>query len=245
MDTDQVIYGAGSLWGVDANGVPVKFGTLQDVTVDFSRSLSYLRGKNEYPVKQKTKESKIAFKAKVGMINGAMLNALYFNGTLSTGRERLVDGEAATIPSATAYTVVVANGANFLADMGISYADGSGRLEQVSAGNEAAGAYSVDASTGTYTFDATDAGKNILIDYTWTDTTGHTIAVDNKTTGVVPVFTCYLRDTNDEGEFGMKVFSCTSSKLAIATKMGDFAIPEFDFEAADNGGGHVFEMYTE
>lgn len=37
----------------------------------------------------------------------------------------------------------------------------------------------------------------------------------------------------------LKLLSCTSSKLSIATKLDDYAVPEFDFEALANAAGSI------
>ena len=246
MDDDQVIFGAGDCWGVDANGNSVKFGLLQDIAPDFSFTVKELRGKTLFPSEVRRTEGKITLKAKTGKFNGALLNQLFFNGAITTGRERMVVGEAAMVPaSAGPYTIVVANAANYLIDLGVWYADTGVKLDKVAAAAEVLGKYSVDVATGTYTFDATDAEADVLIDYTWTDATGNTIAVTNDIAGVTPEFVVYLRDSDDQGEFGIKLYACTSSKLSIATKLGDFAIPEFEFMALANSAGKVADIFTE
>ena len=39
----------------------------------------------------------------------------------------------------------------------------------------------------------------------------------------------------------MKLFNCVSTKLAFATKLEDFVIPELDFEIFANASGNVLQ----
>ncbi len=243
---DQAVFGSGDLFGVgsDVLATPYKFGTLEDVALDHSFTTKQQRGKKLYARRTGYSDAKMTGKAKFGTLNGRMINALYFGGTVETGRERLSADEAGTVPSAVAYTIVVANGANFSRDLGVCYADGTPFLK-VAAGSEAAGAYSVAVATGTYTFDATDAGKAVLISYTWTDVTGSTVKLSNPTANIAKTFEVVLSETDSDGEFGVRLYACVSNKLALATKKGDFMVPEFDFEVQENAAGEIGEMFFE
>ena len=148
------------------------------------------------------------------------------------------------MPSATAYTVTVTNSANFVADQGVVYASSGLPLEQVAAGSEATGKYSVAA--GVYTFDSTDASAAVLISYTYTDSTaGQTIAFGNPLQGVQPTFSLIVsRGYNQTGD-RFKLHKCISSKLTLPTKMADFAISELDFEAFADASGNTITAYTD
>ena len=84
----QFFFGAGTLYGLDNSTptpTPVKFGTLQDVSVEFSADVKELYGANQFPVHIGRGKNKITCKAKLGQIQGAMLNALYFGLPQSRG----------------------------------------------------------------------------------------------------------------------------------------------------------------
>ena len=245
--TEQSFFGSASLYGIanDALATPTKFWTLQDVSVEFSMTQKDLRGGKLFAEKTANSEAKITGKAKMGRINPVLFNNLYFNGSLLMGRERMVEGENGTIPANAPYSVVVANGAHFKADHGVFDAATGNQFEKVGAA-PATGQYMVDAATGTYTFSAADTGKKVLLDYSWQDAaTGRTLSVTNQLAGLSPTFMAVLREVNDDGEVGMKLYACTSSKLSLATKLGDFMIPEFDFTAKANPAGQVFDLMTE
>lgn len=247
MYTEQVFYNSGELWaiGSDVNLTPAPFGTLQDVTLDFSYTEKELRGQNLFPEEVAQSEAKITGKAKFGRIDLALFNAQYFNGTLAAGSLKVSYQEAATVPASPGpYTVVVANAATYKDDLGVQYAANPfQRMEKV-ASTPAAGQYSVNTATGTYTFAAADAGTPLLISYSYAVAgSGHTVTVTNQLAGQAPYFSVLLRNTYKGNEAGLKLYRCTSSKLSLATKLGDFMIPEFDFTALADSSGNVLSFW--
>jgi len=245
---EQAIFGSGRLYGVggDTLSTPTEFGTLQDVSIDFSLTKKELRGQNLFPEKIGRAEAKITGKAKMGRINPVLFKQLFFDfGTMATGRELLAAGEAASVPAATPFTVVASNGANFKTDLGVKDANTGAVFEKVAAGSEVQGAYSVDPSTGTYTFSTDDQGRAVLISYTYSDTSGHTLSVGNTLAGVASTFQIIVWNEDDGGKHGIRLYACSSDKLAFATKKGDFNIPELDFAAQADPAGKVFDEWFE
>ena len=154
----QFFFGAGTLYGLDNSTptpTPVKFGTLQDVSVEFSADVKELYGANQFPAHIGRGENRMACKAKLGQIQGAMLNVLFFGLPKNTGELLQALGEAAQgIPAASPYTVHVANAAAFAQDLGVVYTATGAPLTQV-ASAPTVGQYSVGAG-GVYTFAAAD-----------------------------------------------------------------------------------------
>jgi hypothetical protein len=175
-----------------------------------------------------------------------LFNDLFFGASIAAGRVRNVEGEGGTIPAAAGpYTILVANSAKFGVDHGVIDAAMGNAYEKVNAA-PATGQYMVDLATGTYTFAAADTGRKVLIDYSWLDAaSGRTLSVTNQLAGLSPTFQIVLREVNEDGEVGMKLYACSSSKLSLATKLGDYMIPEFDFTAKANAAGQVFDLMTE
>ena len=77
--------------------------------------------------------------------------------------------EPHTVPASGPYTITVKNAKTGFAivDMGVTYANGT-TLTAVSGTPTAAGQYSVNTTTGVYTFDSADAGQNVIANYAWT-----------------------------------------------------------------------------
>lgn len=238
-----VKFGTGSLYGVNtaANSTPVQFGGLQDVSVDGSGEVKELYGKYQFPIAVARGTMKLTGKAKFAQISGQLYNSLFFGATLSTGQLLGVDGEAASVPaSAGPYTVVVANGATFKTDYGVTYAATGLAFERVAAGSEATGKYSVDETTGTYTFDSTDANAAVLISYSYQNATaGVTIAIANQLQGSSPFFKVRFNTTYDGKQAYYEYSRCVSSKFTMASKMSDWNIDEFDFSCFADSSGNV------
>jgi len=152
----SLAFGAGVLIGTPAGGSPLQFGTLQDVSVDFSFSVKQLMGQFQFPVAVARGAGKISGKAKFANIDGPTLNQIFFGNALATGQKLWSYNEGATVPAASPYTATVANAGSFDENLGVAYASSGLQLTQV-ATSPAQGQYSVAA--GVYTFNSADSGK--------------------------------------------------------------------------------------
>jgi hypothetical protein len=242
----QFFFGAGALYGLNNSTptpTPVKFGTLQDVSVEFSADVKELYGANQFPAHIGRGKNKITCKAKLGQIHGAMFNSLFFGLSMAVGELLSAQKEAASIPASGAYTVTVANHANFAQDLGVVYAATGNPFTQV-ASAPTLGQYSVNEATGIYTLAAADEGVAVLIDYLYTSAaTGGTIALTNQPMGLAPTFKAVLTGvTNSNGVMTTMTLilnSCISSKLTLPTKNEDHLIVEFDFSAMADANDNV------
>jgi hypothetical protein len=229
----QFSFGSGSLWGINtaANSTPQEFGALQDVTLDFSFNLKELRGQYQFPLAVARGGGKITGKAKFANIDVLLYNSLFFGETSTVTATYTALKEAKSVPSATAYTVTVSNASTGIINLGVTYATTGMRLTQV-ASAPAATQYSVNTTTGVYTFSSADASMAVLIDYTYTAPAGGiNIPITNHLMGAAPNFSIRLSEIYRGQSLMVTLNSCVSNKLAMATKLEDFTIPELDFEA--------------
>lgn len=225
--------------------VAVNIGYAQELSLDFSGSTKELFGQNQYPLVAARSTIKATGKIKAATISGIAWNNVFFGGTLTPaqGFAWVID-EAATVPSpAGPYTITVAGSATFDADLGVRYTATGLPLQRVNSVS-AAGQYSVAA--GVYTFNSTDAAAAVLITYTKTVTTAtiQKTILTNQPIGTTPTFQMdYYNNLNQPGStpFAVRLFACIASKLSIAFKLEDFAMPEFDFSLFANSSGQVFE----
>ncbi len=238
MSTDSFYFGSGSIWGQTASGLPVRFGTVQGITADFSTSQKELYGQNIYPEKVATASGKITGKIKSAKVDGNLWNALFFGGSGATGSLMIADAEAHSVPAATTYTVTVTNSTKFVQDLGVRYAATGYPLQQV-ASSPTVGQYSVAA--GVYTFAAADASAAVLIDYTYTSVTGAQYTVTNQLQGTTPTFQLIAQQGLSGQYDNMLLYACVSTKLSMASKMGDWNVPEIDFSAFANAAGNVVQ----
>ena len=229
----QYGFGSGSLFGIPsiANPTPVQFGGLQDVSVDFSFSAKELRGQYQFPIAIARGSGKISWKAKAARINGAALNNLFFNGANAAGLQTSQISESGTVAGTT---ITVANSATWLTDLGVVNGSTGVTYQRVASGPVAGISYSVAA--GVYTFAAGDVGVAMLISYIYTTAgTGNKTTITNQLMGNQSTFQMVLGETFNSKQFTLTLNACIANKWAVASKLEDFWIPEWDGEAyADN-----------
>ncbi len=232
------LFGSGQLFGKRtdvANPTPVQFGTMQDVQVDFDRTLKELYGQYQYPEAIGAAMVKISGKAKFAKINGQVMTNLFFSDTLGTGMRQFTPlGEAHPIP-ATPFQVTVTNAADFLSDFGVYFTATGVQLTRV-ASSPTTGQYAVNESTGVYTFAAADTLLAVTIYYEYEVATGKSITITNQLQGTAPTFQCILRNSYPAGSAAEKsatlqLNACIAGKLSMPMKQGDFTIVEMDFQA--------------
>ena len=249
-------FGSGYLFGTRtdiATQTPQIFGTLQDVSVEFSATDKQLFGQSQYPVLVARGQAKIACKAKMGSISANMFNSLFFGGTLATGSTAIAIAESGTLATSA---ITVSNAANFVADEGVFYIAGASAglpmVKVASGATPTVGQYKVAA--GVYTFSSTDqtaqtalgAVPMVSISYTYSvAATGQKLTLTNPQVGSNPVFSAALY-TQANTPSGLKTAvlnlrACVASKLSMATKIEDFTIPELDFSAFADSTNTVFD----
>lgn len=231
----QVGFSAGAMWGrrTDvANVSPDQFGLLQDVSVDFDFTTKQLYGEYQFPAVIARGQAKVTGKARFARIFGALYADLMFGETVATGGIMAIENEAGTIPGVSTYTVTVANSATWSDDLGVYYAATGLRLKQVASG-PTTGQYSV--ASGVYTFAAADANLGVLISYLYAPVTGTKFTINNHFMGITPTFKCTLfnqgQTQNTTNPRTLVLNACLGNKLSFPTKIDDFQITEFDFEA--------------
>jgi hypothetical protein len=73
-----------------------------------------------------------------------------------------------------------------------------------------------------------------------------TLAVVNTQIGTTPTFQLdYYTNLNQPAKkpFIVRVFGCIAAKIALAAKLEDFIMPEFDFGLFANNSGQVVNLY--
>jgi hypothetical protein len=239
----QYAFGVGALIGLrtDAvNATPAQFGTLQQVQLDMSFTIKELMGQFQAPAALARGALKITGKAKAARITAANFNNIFFGQTLATGNTLTQVNETQAVPGVAPYTVNVANKTTFVADLGVAYA-ATGIMLAPTSGAPSAGQYSV--SGGTYTFSAGDASVNLFITYSYTATSGTSLALTNMLMGSQPTFKLILNEQYQGKLLNLQLNAVVSPKLSLQFKNEDFMIPEFDFAAAADAGGNIGNVW--
>lgn len=246
----QFGFGSGVLWGTpltDANGAsianptPIQLGVMQDMSLDISFDTKMLYGQNQFPVAVGRGKGKMAGKAKLAQLNGAMMNSLVFGQTVTSGiLSDVYDVTGSVIPS-TPFTITptVPSSGTWSADLGVKNANGVPMTRVAS--SPATGQYSVSA--GVYTFAAADTGLTVFISfqYTASSTSAKKSTVLNLPMGYAPTFRADIFVPYAGKSLIFTIPQCLSSKFGLVTKQDDFLIPELDFEGfADSAGNAIY-----
>lgn len=248
-------FGIGGMYGNPVGGnlgtpsFPQRFGTIQDVNVEFNQKLVPLRGQFKGPDDVAPSDMDIKGKGAFAALEVEIYNALFFADTIAGGLKTIpvtngVDGEPHTLSG----TTQVVNNTPILTDLGVRYA-GGGYLQAVASG-PTQGQYSVVLSTGTYTFNALDTGAALIFSYTYAVASGgtpgtlnkRTLTVTNHVQGYGPIFELYLMDPY-QGTNGLHLFQCRASKMSAPHKRDNYVISDFEFESYPNAAGNWFEWF--
>lgn len=237
-------FGSGTLIGVRtdiANSTPAVFGVVQDVEVGFDFSLKELIGQYQAPVAIARGALKITGKAKMARIYSQTYNSLFFGQTLAAGAILQAVNEPASIPG-TPYQVTVANSSGFQKDLGVFFAATGVQLTRV-ASSPASGQYSVNESTGQYTFAAADTALSVLINYSYSTNTGaNKITLANQLMGAGPTFRINLAETYNSKVLNIQLNACVAGKLSFPFKNQDWTISDFEFQALADSAGEIGTM---
>jgi hypothetical protein len=222
-------------------------GYIQEFTLDFAGTIKELFGQNQFPLVAARGTIKATGKFKAAVISGLAWNNCFFGNTFTAGNVNWAIGESHAIPT-TPFQVTIAppGGGAFNLDLGVTY-QATGLPLQRAATASAAGIYAVNEATGIYTFNTADSGLTALFTYAYTQAAvGQTLNVINSPIGTTPTFQLdYYTNLNQPASkpFIVRVFSCVAAKIALASKLEDYIMPDFDFSFFANNSGQVANLY--
>lgn len=240
----QYVFGTGQLFATPVGGgAPLRFGALQDVSVDFNGDIKQLFGQYQYALDTARGKTKIEWKASTGNIDVEAFNQLFFGETVDAGNQlKQVINEAASVP-ATPFEVTVAHAADFVMDLGVYSATTGLPLQQVPSG-PTTGQYSVSAA-GVYTFAAADTLDPMLFNYLWEEAgVGGSIDLSNQLMGTTPKFQLVLSQIYDSKTFTLLLYSNVAEKLSLPLKQDDYLIAEMSGQAMADAANRVARITT-
>lgn len=240
-------FGIGHIWvtpngGLQApNASGVELNTIQDFSVDFSGKGVELRGQFLYPVDARVADINAKGKFKVGEWSLEQLNTLFFGGTIATtGNDIPTADEPHTIPSSGPYTVQVTNFTGFVQPLTVAYASDLSNLDEVLS-LTAPGQYTVNVSTGTFTFfGGADAGVAVVISYLSTGA-GASLTIPNNLQGQSPILGIAAINSADGNGILLPNVRVTGMK-PVELKMNAFAMCEVDFNVFCPPGASVGQL---
>jgi hypothetical protein len=237
----QSVFGVGYLYATPAgaNPTPMRFGALQDVSVDFSFDTKALYGSNQFALEQARGKGKIEIKAAIGRVDPNLFNNIFFGQTTSAGETLNSIDETGTIASGA---VSVANASNWTQDLGV-YNVTTGLYMNRVASSPSGNQYAV--AGGAYSFNTALNGDIVRISYVYNSaSTGTRLAFTNQPMGSSVIFSMTLAN-QFAGVGGRKSLFMTfpavqAGKLAMPLKLDDFTLTSLDMSAQDDGTGNVF-----
>lgn len=239
----QYVFGTGQLFATPVGGgAPLRFGALQDVSVDISGDIKMLYGQYQYPLDSARGKTKIEWKATSGNIDVQAFNTLFFGGNVEAGDELVQAFNEPGTVGATPYHITVTHSSDFVMDLGVYYASSGLPLKQVAA-SPTVGQYTVAA--GVYTFNATDTTVAMLMNYLWeSSTTGGSLVIGNQLMGTTPRFQLVLSQFYEGSSFTLILYSNVADKLSLPLKQDDYLIADMAGSAFANSANLVGRMTT-
>ncbi len=231
---------------VSGNVVPaVNVGYAQELHLDFAAAQKDLFGQNQFPLLSTRGTIKATGKIKAAVLSGIAWNNTFFGQTFTSGGYSWVINESAT-PAAGAYTA--AHTAGFV-DLGVTYQSSGLPLQRMGTGSTlpAGGGFYTVTNAGVYAVATPTDNVPLFFTYTYTPASpvGQSMIVTNQPLGFTPTFQLdYYTNVNQPAAkpFAVRLFSCIGSKLALATKLEDFVMPEIDFGFFANSAGQVIDF---
>ena len=249
ISAPQYAFGSGVMFGRRIGAAyptptPTRFGALQDCSIDMSFTNKQLYGQYQFPLALGRGTAKITGKAKFAQLNAQAFNDLFFGqSAVNAGSVVTVPGESAVI---TANIVTAAHNTTYLRDQGVVNATTGEVIQRVSSAPVGTANYSVNESTGVYTFNNSYNGSTVLISYQWTDTgNGSNIVIANQLLGSAPQFMITLTEVFNSNKLTLTLNACMSNKLTMSSKLEDFWVQDFDFEAYADGSNNLGTLSLE
>lgn len=244
----QGLFGPGILYLTRtdiANSTPVNVGFCNEFSYDLSGDTKDLNGQNQFPLLIARSTIKATGKIKAAAMSGQALNSLLIGGTWTVGTQYDIQTTASTPIPTTPFqiTPTVPSTGTFDTDLGVINAATFQPLTKVASG-PTAGQYSVNASTGVYTFSSADQGSGISVIITFaykftSGATGMSQIVQNQLIGTTPTFQLDYKTTLYGATYYVRFFNAVGTKWSMGHKITEFAMPEYDFGFFANAAQQV------
>lgn len=227
----------------DTNPTPTNIRILQSASVDMKATTKDLFGQNIFPVAVGRSQIKVSGKVKFADYQPRLIRDFIGganNSLMAAGQTLIVNGETGAVPGSSTYTIQVTNNATYVLDLGVNYTTTGIPFTRV-ASSPAAGQYSVNAATGTYTFASGDASAAVQISYTYTlSSAGSSVTMSNTAAGAAFTFKTVLGGSYNGLQTNFILNACIPQSLKMYdSKIGDFTMPELDFGAVVDSAGNL------
>lgn len=231
----QKVFGAGRFYGTLTATSPVPTPNpgivVQDISIDFKRDIKRLYGVNQLPVDVASGPLSVTGKVTMGGIAARLFNDLLIGGNMSTGQVPNIANETITITTGSTATAAAANGAGWMADLGVYGSTDGVPLAKVSTGSAVtADQYSV-STLGVFQFSSLAARTGLKASYLYSTSGGQQVAMVNQPMGKTGGFAAVATFLWSTEKATIQLNNCISSDFSMASKLDDYMKPSFGFEA--------------
>lgn len=249
----QTQFGPGLAWveriDVTGSGIgPRTLLALQGMGLDIDWTTKPLKGQYQMPIAIARSDQKITGKLSFAAFQARLISDIMLGVTPAAGQLVAAYAEAGTVPASSTYTVTPSNAANYADDLGVINAATGIPFNRVTTPT-VSGQYSVNLTTGVYTFSSADASVAVVLAYLWNNSaSGFKVSLTNQLAGVTPQFKLTFANPISPGPpggggqslpLGVRLNACTGSKFSMPSKVDDWMMQEFDFEAFGDSANNV------
>jgi len=231
-----------------ANPTPDYLGIAQSFDFSMKQEIKTLMGQFKVAVDAAGAELKISGKVKFARLQIGLMNDLLFGQTVTplAGKQISVVVNGLPEQHICATTVTVTNPvghATAIEDLGVFYASNGVQFARVLSG-PAVGQYSVNETTGTYTFNATDVGVNLSFFYEYQVATLNSVAIANTLMGSIPAFEIhyqhyYVNMAGIVNGLHLKLNACRGEGFDMPFKNTEFQVIDWSFVAFADTAGNI------
>jgi hypothetical protein len=242
----MIIFGPGTVTVTPANvsnPTPYNIGLAEEISYEESFTNRLLFGQNRRAIAVGAGTIKATGKIKAARWSLSALSWILYGTAPTTGQTTTAVAESQTVPAVSTYTITVANAATFSADQGVVYQANFKPLTRVASG-PTVGQYSVNTTTGVYTFGAADASAKVYITYNYTvASNSYSLLGGPQLIGPTVTFSLNITTTdptnNNVGT--LQIFNAVVEKWTFGNKLEDFNMPEIDYQAYANPAGQGYQ----
>lgn len=242
----QGLFGPGILYITRtdiANSTPVNVGFCQEFSYDLAYTTKELYGQNQFPLLVARGTAKATGKIKAAAVSGNALNAVLWGGSFTAGTQYDTAVSPSTAIPTTPFhiTPTVPSSGTWNSDLGVTNA-ATGQAFTLTTGTPSAGQYAVAA--GVYTFASADnvSGISVIISFSYSYTTapGQYIIAANQLIGNTPTFQIDYKTILYGATYFVRFYNAICTKVSMAHKLEDYAMPEIDFGFFVNAAGNLY-----
>lgn len=242
-----LLYGTPNAGNLPVNPTPIRL-LLQEVAIEFKADLKKLWTQSQLPIATARGKIDVSGKAKIVNYDPDPINQLFWAQSIAAGIVLPVDRELRSIPAVSTFTITVTNGATFDQDNGVTFTTGNsaGAVLLKVASAPTTGQYTVNSTSGLYTFAAVDNSLGVAISYTYSNATrGKTITLTNQVMGFAPVCSidCWANFRNKI--LGIRLNACTLGSWTYPSKLEDFWVSDVAFEANTDAADSLGKIFAD